>query len=253
MRALFRTDGLRGGGRLSLRPESRLLLTLAASISSLALDETPPLGLLLSFSLLYAVMECRLRLIAMAYAFLSLLCGICLLFVYLLGFFFEPLRSVPLSMATNPFLRLAISVNVILPLALNVRLTDLAAALGRARLPGIIRLPLIVTIRFIPTILNDLMRLNEAVGIRFRGRRGILFWLAHPLTWWRVFFQPLVVGLIRSADDLAMAAELKGLEPGTRFGDGAAGFSADDRRLLALASFALAAACAAEMALKNIA
>ncbi|MDR1297262.1 MAG: energy-coupling factor transporter transmembrane protein EcfT [Deltaproteobacteria bacterium] len=248
MRVSSRIDKYRKAARLALRPESRLLLTVLASVSSLALSDTLALSLLLAFSLLYLVEECGARLIFLAYAFLAVMMAVCLGFVWVLGFVFEPMRDAPMTMATSPFLRLGVSLNVILPLAMNVKLTNLAAALGGLRLPGIIRLPLMVTIRFIPTILNDLRQLNEAVGIRFRGKKGFFFWLARPLTWWRVFFYPLVVRLIRSADELAMAAELKGLDPGTKFGDQKEPFSADDRLLVMLAVLAVALAAAAQLA-----
>jgi energy-coupling factor transport system permease protein len=124
-------------------------------------------------------------------------------------------------------------------------------ALARLRLPGLLRLPLIVTIRFIPTILNDLVQLREAVGIRFRGRKGFLFWLRRPVTWWRVFFQPLIVRLIRSADELAMAAELKGLEPDTDFGGIPVPFSAYDRLVALIAAMALALSALAQFAVRG--
>ncbi|MDR1309156.1 MAG: energy-coupling factor transporter transmembrane protein EcfT [Deltaproteobacteria bacterium] len=252
MRALSRIDRHRGAGRLHLRPETRLLLMMAASVSSLALGAPRALALLLAFSMLYAAAETRPRTLLMAYAFMGLMCAMSLACVWLLGSIFPPMRDAPLSMAISPFLRLGVSLNALLPLALNSRLTDLAMALGRLRLPGIVRLPLMVTIRFIPTILNDLVQLREVVGIRFRGRRGLLFWLRHPLTWWRVFFQPLIVRLIRSADELAMASELKGLEPDTDFGGHPGPFSADDRLTMLMAALAVGLSAAAEMALRGL-
>ncbi|MDR0355314.1 MAG: energy-coupling factor transporter transmembrane protein EcfT [Deltaproteobacteria bacterium] len=247
MPALSRIDRFRGGGRLKLRPETRLLLTVVASVSSLALSDVKALGLLLCFSLLYAALECRPKTVLIAYLFMGAMCGLALFFVWVLGFVFSAMREAPLSLAIAPFQRLGVSLNVILPLALNARLTDLAMALGRLRLPGVLRLPLMVTIRFIPTILNDLTQLREAVAIRFRGRRGLLFWLGRPLTWWRTFFQPLVVRLIRSADELAMAAELKGLEPSTEFSDRPPPFSRDDRKVFLTAAGAVLLAAAAQL------
>jgi energy-coupling factor transport system permease protein len=251
MRALSRIDQYRGGGRLRLRPETRLLFMAAASISSLALSDPKALALLLGFSMLYAAAETKPKTLMAAYAFMGLMCAMSLACVWLLGFIFPLMRGAPLSMAISPFFRLGTSLNAILPLALNSRLTDLAMALGRMRLPGLVRLPLLVTIRFIPTILNDLVQLREAVGIRFRGQRGVLFWLRRPLTWWRVFFQPLIVRLIRSADELAMASELKGLEPDTDFGGSPEPFSADDRLAMIMAALAITLSAAAEISLKG--
>jgi energy-coupling factor transport system permease protein len=215
------------------------MMTAVASISSLVLSDPQALALLLSFSALYAVAETKPKTLLIAYLFMAVMCSVALFCVWLLGFVFPIIRESSLSMAISPFLRLAVTMNAILPLALNSRLTDLAMALGRLHLPGLVRLPLMVTIRFIPTILNDMIQLREAVGIRFRGRKGFLFWLSHPFTWWRVFFQPLIVRLIRSADELAMAAELKGLEPNTEFGGSPLPFSTHDRATMLLAALAM--------------
>jgi energy-coupling factor transport system permease protein len=239
MRALSGIDHFRGPGRLALRAETRLLLMAIASVASLVLSEPRALALLLAFSLIYAALESKAKTIAIAYVFMTIMCSIALFCVWLMGFIFPLMRDTPAAMAISPFFRLGVTMNAILPLALNSRLTDLAMALGRLRLPGIIRLPLMVTIRFIPTILNDMIQLREAVGIRFRGRKGFFFWLRHPFTWWRVFFQPLIVRLIRSADELAMAAELKGLEPNTDFGGTPQPFSGRDRLTMLVAFIAL--------------
>jgi energy-coupling factor transport system permease protein len=220
-----------------------------ASISSLVLSEPQALAVLVSFSALYAVAETKPKTLLIAYLFMAVMCSIALFFVWVLGFVFPLMRSSALSMAISPFMRLAVTMNAMLPLALNSRLTDLAMALGRLRLPGLIRLPLMVTIRFIPTILNDMIQLREAVGIRFRGRKGFLFWLRHPITWWRVFFQPLIVRLIRSADELAMAAELKGLEPNTDFGGQPQTFSGYDRLTMLLSALAMVLAGLVQIAI----
>jgi energy-coupling factor transporter transmembrane protein EcfT len=70
------------------------------------------------------------------------------------------------------------------------------------------------------------------------------------LIFWRVFFQPLVVRLIRSADELAMAAELKGLEPNSPFDEKPASFSADDGLVFFISLMAIVLAMAAEFLLR---
>jgi energy-coupling factor transporter transmembrane protein EcfT len=49
----------------------------------------------------------------------------------------------------------------------------------------------------------------------------------------------MIVRLIRSADELAMAAELKGLEPDTDFGGQPMPFSAHDRLTMLTAALAI--------------
>jgi energy-coupling factor transport system permease protein len=118
----------------------------------------------------------------------------------------------------------------------------MAATLGRLKFPGLIKLPLIITIRFIPTFINDLLELRQAVSIRFRGRGGLKFWLLRPRLWWRVFFMPLVIRLIRSADELALATELKGLTASTDFGGGKLAWGSGDKIILSLGALSISAA-----------
>jgi energy-coupling factor transport system permease protein len=135
-----------------------------------------------------------------------------------------------------------VSINTIIPLAINARLSGMVHSLNRLKVPGILKLPLLITIRFIPTFINDLKQLRVATRVRFRGRGGFFFWLTRPLLWWRVFFMPLVVRLIRSADELALAAELKGLSVKTDFGREALSLSRADRLVMLLALYAILAA-----------
>lgn len=228
MRALFKTDN-QDWDRLRLAAEIRLGLTFAASISALIISEPVSLGFLLAASTIYAVLQVRLKTIALAYLFFGMMAMAAVGFAWALGFVFEAMKNAFGAMLFAPFCRMAISVNMILPLVIYADLSGLVGAMNRLRAPGIVRLPLIVTIRFIPTFVNDLRQLREAVGLRFSGRNNGFFWLRHPLLWWRAFFMPLVVRLIRSADELAVASELKGLSSETDFGDQPPPFKRTDR------------------------
>ena len=216
MPALSRLNSRREG--LPLRPEVRLGLTLAASVAALIMNNPAAMASIFIASAIYLVLQVRLKTIAIAYLFFSAMAALALSCVYLLGFVFTAMKNAPASAAILPFARLGISINMILPLALYASLSGLLATMNRIWLPGVIKLPLVITIRFIPSFLNDLMQLRQAVQLKFRGRSGLLFWLRRPLLWWRVFFLPLVIRLIRSADELAVSAELKGLSAKTDFG-----------------------------------
>ncbi|MDR1044350.1 MAG: energy-coupling factor transporter transmembrane protein EcfT [Candidatus Adiutrix sp.] len=240
-------DGRRAGDRLGLAPELRLGLAVTASLAALIAGDPLALGLMLAASLLYLAAQVRPRVILAAYLALAVLAGLAAGCLWLMGFVFQALRNISLDAAVNPFLRLGLSVNLLLPLALHSRLTDLSGILNRLRLPGLIKLPLLVTIRFIPTFLNDLNQIREAVGLRFRGRGGLLFWARRPLLGWRVCFTPLVVRLIRSADELAVAAELKGLSAESDFGHRPPRLRPVDQAVAVLAALTLAGAALLEI------
>jgi energy-coupling factor transport system permease protein len=239
-RAFSNIGGKRG--ILSLAPESRLFLTFSASLFSLIFGDPYSLGVLLGASALYLALEARLKTILIAYLFFGLMCAIALFCLYLLGFVFPGIRTQSSLLAVLPFMRLAVTVNTVIPLALNAKLSDMARTLNRLYLPGMLKLPMLITIRFIPTFTNDLFQLSQAIRIRFRGKGGLLFWLGRPLLWWRVFFMPLVVRLIRSADELALAAELKGLSAETDLGSQKLILSEADRLSFLLCLFSIALA-----------
>jgi energy-coupling factor transport system permease protein len=226
-------------GFLKITPESRLILTLVASIFSLIFGQIIPLAILFLVTAVYISLEIRFRYIAIVYLFFTFIALTAVTFVWLLGFVFTVLKDQPLSTAIIPFMRLSISINAIIPLAFNSKLSELISTLNKLRLPGLIKLPLIITIRFIPTFINDLKQLRQAVRIRFRGVNGYGFWLLRPFLWSRVFFMPLVVRLIRSTDELALAAELKGLSAETDFGAQHFIFGPTDKIVLALATIAV--------------
>jgi energy-coupling factor transport system permease protein len=236
------SSGRGGRGILNLAPESRLFVTLCASVFSLIFGDIYSLGVLVLASALYLSLEARFRTILIVYLFFALMCSIALICVYLLGFVFQGMRTQSLLLAVTPFMRLLISVNAIIPLALNAKLSDMTRTLNRLRLPGLLKLPMLITIRFIPTFINDLFQLATAIRIRFRGKGGFFFWLRRPLLWWRVFFMPLVVRLIRSADELALAAELKGLSADTDLGSEKLILGRADRLVFYLSFFFIAAA-----------
>ncbi len=231
--------------RADLAPEVRLGLAVVASLAALAASAPPAAAVLLAASLVYVLWQLPSRTVAWAYLFFAVMAGVALGCFQLLGLVFPIMKEAPLSTVTLPFSRLAVSVNLILPLAFQASLSGLMATMNRLKLPGLIKLPLMVTIRFLPCFLNDLQQLRQTVRLRFRGRSGFFFWLRRPGLWWRVFFLPLVVRLMRSADELAVASELKGLSAETDFGG--APWSLKRGDLLAIAGGALALAGAAAL------
>lgn len=101
-----------------------------------------------------------------------------------------------------PFLRMLIIVTLLLHLAMSTPAQVIMRLLQGLHLPGFVRLPLSVAIRFIPTFMDDCKQIGEAA--RLRPGKGML-------SMWRCLAVPLVFRTLSSADDLAIAAELKGL------------------------------------------
>ncbi len=237
MPALFKAN-LIGADRLNLSPEVRLGLCFVSSFVSLIISDQYAMAWLLAVSVFYVLMQVKIRTIAIAYLIFSLMAGLALACVWGLTFVFEAMKSAPLASVTVPFARLGIAVNTILPLAIYAKMSGLLSTMNRLRLPGIIKLPMLITIRFIPNFINDLKQIRQAVKLRFRGKSR-LFWFGHPLLWWRIFFMPLVVRLIRSADELAVAAELKGLSTETDFGSSRLVLATADKAVIGVGIFTI--------------
>ncbi len=206
---------------LELSPAVRVIMSVAISITCLFLENAWALGLLFAASAIYLLVEVKAALILKVYLLIAVMAALALLFILIIYQVMPAMQNSGRGMnIMAPFQRLAIMVNMVLAMAMNTSLAGLANTLNGIYLPGIIRLPLIVLIRFIPTFFNDMEQLREAIKIRFRGRGGLLFWIKRPALWSRIMFLPLVVRVIRSGDELAIASELKGLNAKTKFSDG---------------------------------
>lgn len=221
---------------LNLSAGIRIVMTVAVSFLCLYLSNYWALGVVFLVSAAYLAAEVKLSLIWKVYLLLAVFAGIAILFLLLLFQIF-PLIGISggggghggsmggMSAAKQslsiiaPFLRMAVMLNMVLAMGMNTSLTGLTNTLNRAYLPGFLKLPLIVLVRFVPTFFSDIRQLREAVRIRFRGQSNFWFWLRHPVLWSRILCMPLVVRLIRSGDELAVASELKGLSTKTRFGE----------------------------------
>lgn len=112
----------------------------------------------------------------------------------------------------TPVLRIWIVVHTVMALTVAVNLTELFRTVTVLPLPYVIKLPFLLIIRFLPSFVNESRLLTEAVKLRFAGR-GTWGWCIRPVQAWRVLFMPVVVRIIRTSDELAMATELKGVSP----------------------------------------
>jgi len=200
------------GGR---EVRARMLICLVTSLVVVWLKSPLALGWLAAWATALALSTTPLRLLAKVYALaaalflLSLGCG------WLQAQWSPALRQSGWTVFLTPFLRVAVLLGLTLSVALGARPTELLAALKGLRLPLFIHLPLVVMIRLVPSLISDLRQIADS--LRLKGvRLNPLSLLASPLLTSRLLFAPLVFRVLRSAEELAVAAELKGLGQGAR-------------------------------------
>lgn len=214
MRALFAD---RGGGGFPARLDARtkMLLCLLASLASIFLTDMAALGVLLAASAAYALSARDVKGLLASYAVVGLMLGTSALFVIGMGMLWPAMANLEARRFVVPFMRIALTINVVLGLALTSRVQSILTALKDLRLPALVFIPASVMVRFIPTFIGDVRQIWQTLRIRGYARSPLGL-AAHPVLALRVLFMPLVFRALRSADDLAMAAELKGVGGGGR-------------------------------------
>jgi len=194
---------------------ARMAVSLLMSAVTVCISSVEGQALLLAASFLYVLSIRRWKAVGIAYAFLAVMMGIAVLFTYGISLLTPTMPFSPRGIAV-PFMRSAEMMNVVLPLALTCRIQELLTALKGLRLPFCIYIPAAVMIRFIPTFMHDIRQVAETLKIRgYSLSFGEMF--RHPLMMLRLMFTPLLFRSLRTSEELGMAAELKGLEAGSRF------------------------------------
>ena len=220
MQASFISRSWEGKGGEAVRGSafdvrSRMFVTLLSSAVTIAVSSFEGQMVLFTVSFLYALSLRRLRALFIAYAVLGVMAGIATLFTFGIS---SLMPAMPFSFRglAVPFLRGAVMLNVVLPLALTCRIQELLTALKSLRLPFCIYIPGAVMIRFIPTFMNDIRQVAETLKIRGYNL-GFGEMCRHPFMMLRLLFAPLLFRSLRTSVELGIAAELKGLEAGGRF------------------------------------
>ena len=181
---------------------SKLLICLTASLAAIVLSNPLALALLCGVSTVYALTALSLAGLLRAYVFFAFMCLVSLGFTWLASL------SMP-QLITWEAGRMLISLNALLVLAFSSRIQDLMHELQAFGRMAWIHVPLTVAVRFLPTFLDDCVQVRDAFRLRSPlGRQGL--W-TRAAALWRGFLVPLTFRLLRSADDLAVAAELKGV------------------------------------------
>lgn len=219
MRALSMNSsvsGTPGASSRELDVRSRMFVTLLASMVAIAVSSFAGQAVLFFASFFYVLSIRRYRALFLAYVFLVFMMLLAAFFTWALS---RALASMPFSLQelAVPFLRGAVMLNVVLPIALTCRIQALLTALKGLHLPFCVYLPGAVMIRFIPTFMEDIKQVSETLKIRgYDLSIGEMF--RRPLRMLRLLFTPLLFRSLRSSEELGIAAELKGLDA-----DGASG------------------------------
>jgi energy-coupling factor transport system permease protein len=202
-----------GGLAARLDPRTRILLTAVTVVTALVLSDPFVLGTLAVSSAVYMLSTRRYKAIAGAFAVVGCMWLLSLVCLWVLVQLVPSIggRAFSVEALTAPFLRMLVSVNMVLGMALTIRVGQAQAALYGLCLPGLFSLPLTVMIRFIPTFIHDVKQIHQALILR---GHSLTPWssLRHPYRMLRMVFIPLIFRALRSAEELAVAAELKGLD-----------------------------------------
>ncbi len=197
-------------GRAASQARYRLLVCAAGSLVVVWLDSPAALIWLAAWAALLALTSTPPGLLLKAYALAAGLLLLSLGFGLLLAQWSPALRGAGWGALLTPFLRVAVLISLTLAVALGSKPSELLAALKGMRLPLFIYLPLLVMIRLVPSLISDLRQIADS--LRLKGVRLNPFSLVFsPVKTTRLLCAPLVFRVLRSAEELAVAAELKGL------------------------------------------
>ena len=195
--------------------KSKMIFAVLCSIVALFLTQFIPLIILFTVTFIYALNMRRYKVLTVSYLFFV---GVMLLSVFcvslLVNFFPQFKDSASIDKLAMPFLRGASVMNVVMPMALTIRVQSLLTTLQNMHLPFVIYLPGAVMIRFVPSFINDIKQVFEAMKIR-GFEVSLKNIVRHPLLLIRLTFTPLVFMSLRTSEDLGVAAELKGIGVGT--------------------------------------
>lgn len=194
--------------RLDVR--TKIAITLATSLTVIFIGSPQALILLVAASLGYVLGVGRPGPVAIVYAALLAMWCMAYGFMHLVHAIWAQAPEPELFRIMVPFLRSMVMVNVILAIALSSSIQGVLTTLKSLRLPLVIYIPTAVMVRFIPLFMADIRQIREA--LRTRGHDGtIRGFFKNPLLTLRLIFVPIVFRALRSADELGMAAELKGV------------------------------------------
>lgn len=186
----------------SIDPRVKLALCVFGSLTTIAIKSPYSLALMLAASTAMALTAARPQTLAKVIIFTTIMMLISLGCSWLIALAIPGLFQWNALSLSVPFLRMLVIVTLLLLLALSTPSQIISRMLQSMKMPGFLHIPLSVVIRFIPTFMDDCKQIGEAA----RLRPGKNF-----MSSWRSLVVPLIFRTLASADDLAVAAELKGM------------------------------------------
>ena len=107
-------------------------------------------------------------------------------------------------------IRFGVAIAIAAYVVLTTGPAQFTAALRRLKVPSAVIIPFAVVLRFIPTVIDELRAITDAMRLRglFPGTWGLL---AHPLRTAEYVLVPLLSSTTRMADELSAAALTRGL------------------------------------------
>lgn len=196
--------------------KSKMVFALLCSLAALFLTRPAPLLTLFAVTLVYALCMRRFKVLFVSYAFFIGVMALSVLCVsFLITLYPQFADKAGIDSLAMPFLRGSAVMNVVLPMALTIRVQNLLIALQNLHLPFVIYLPGAVMIRFVPSFIHDIRQVFEAMKIR-GFEVSLKNIIRHPVLLTRLTFTPLVFMSLRTSEDLGVAAELKGIGTGER-------------------------------------
>lgn len=106
--------------------------------------------------------------------------------------------------------RFAVALGLGVYAVLTIRPTELTAALRAVKMPNFVVIPLAVVLRIIPVIFAEARAIGDAMTLRGL-KPGIRSLVAHPIRSSSMLLIPLLSTVVRSGDELAASAMIRGL------------------------------------------
>ncbi|MEM9133438.1 MAG: energy-coupling factor transporter transmembrane component T [Actinomycetota bacterium] len=187
-------------GRFRLDPRTKLLLLVLMNVVVYSYGNALFIYLGVAFGALLLVVAGSLRAVAMLTATYAVLFAIDAVIGAAPGAVVELWNGLSLSF----FVALPTAVYALL-LVTTTTMSELAAALQKLRVPTAAMIPLLVFVRFVPAVAQDFRAITTAM--RLRGATGG----GNPLRAMEYVYVPLLLGLVRTGDQLTVAALTRGL------------------------------------------
>jgi len=194
----------------NLNTLTKLIISLFFSVFIIFLTDKSALLFLFAFSFIYVLTLKKIKIMLFFYLIISIMFGMSLFFSFLLGLAIKNMGGHGNFIMLVPFLRIGIMINFSTALILSSKTKKLVNVLKTLHTPRVLFLPILVIFRFVLLFARDMKQIHESIKIRF-GTFNFLTIILKPLLFIRLMIAPTVIRALRSADELAAAAELKGI------------------------------------------